>query len=590
MAQTPETTTPKKVKIPSSVSVKRFAEILGLPVTQVITELMKNKILATINEEIDFETASIIAQDLDFITEEDLETAGSGTLTLERLIEICEQEKSSGKTLSTRPAIVTILGHVDHGKTTLLDSIRKTSVAQGEAGGITQRISAYQVKKRGEIITFIDTPGHEAFSGMRQRGVSIADIAVLVVAADDGVRPQTKEVIAYILERKLPVIVAINKIDKLEARADRVKQELAEHNLLVEEWGGNVIAVEISAKSNLNIDKLLENIALLAEMEDFRADRDHDGLAVVLESHLDPQKGPVATALVKTGTLKVGQDILAGSTYGRIRRLEDWSGKNISSAPPSTPITIFGLNSTPNVNDIVQVVSGKTTARLKSREALIGGATSSRKMIGDDNDIQKLNIILKADVQGSLEAIEQILATIHSDEVALEIISTGVGNITESDVKIAETAKALIIGFTVPATPVASRLAEAAHIEIVSFNIIYKLVEDLKNRLSAMLPPEIIRTDLGHLAVLAIFKTGKHDMIVGGRVNHGKIAKNALIEVKRDDEIIGKGKITVLQKDKKPTDEVGSGNECGVTFEGNIKLVIGDTLVVYNEEERKRTL
>jgi translation initiation factor IF-2 len=585
-----ETTEPKKVKIPSSVSVKRFAEILGLPVTQVITELMKNKILATINEEIDFDTASIIAQDLNFITEEDLETAGTGALTLERLFEICSQEKASGKTLPTRPAIVTILGHVDHGKTTLLDTIRKASVASGEAGGITQRISAYQVKKRGQLVTFIDTPGHEAFSGMRQRGVSIADIAVLVVAADDGVRPQTKEVIAYILERKLPVIVAINKVDKPEARPDRVKQELAEHNLLVEEWGGNVIAVEISAKNNINIDKLLENIAVLAEVEDFRSDQTRDGLAVVLESHLDPQKGPVATALVKTGTLKVGQDILVGSAYGRIRRLEDWSGKTITSALPATPITLFGLNTTPNVNDIVQVVSGKTTARMKSKEALLGGIAHTRKANNDDGDIKKLPVILKADVQGSLEAIEQILETIHSDEVALEIISTGVGNITESDVKIAQTSGALIVGFTVTATPVAGRMAEANKIEIISFNIIYKLVENLKDRLSSMLAPEIIRTDLGHLAVLAIFKTGKRDMIIGGRVNHGKIAKNALIEVKREGEIIGTGKIVVLQKDKKPTDEVGSGNECGVTFEGNIKLAVGDTLIAYTEEERKRSL
>lgn len=590
MSSTPAPENPI-VKIPSSVSVKRFAEILGLPATQIITELLKNKILATINEEIDFETASIIAQDLGFITEEDLETRGEGVLTLERVLEICAQEKASGKTLPKRPPVVTILGHVDHGKTTLLDTIRKANVAAGEAGGITQAISAYQVKKRGELITFIDTPGHEAFSGMRQRGVSIADIAILVVAADDGIRPQTEEVIAYIKERKLPVIVAINKIDKPEARPDRVKQELAERELLVEEWGGSVIACEISAKQNTGIDKLLDNVAALAEVEDFRADRTRDGLAVVLESHLDPQKGAIAIALVKTGTLKVGQDIAVGQAYGRIRRMEDWSEKSIPTALPSTPVTLFGLNATPNTNDIVQVVSDKVVARTKSREASAdAGPTVKRIETEEGTEIRKLSVILKADVQGSIEAIGQILDTIPSDEVSLDIVGSGVGNITESDVKLAESTGSLILGFSVTPTPVASRLAESSHIEILTFNIIYKLVESVKDRMADLLPPETIRTDLGTLSVLAIFKTGKRDMIVGGRVTNGKIAKGARIDVRRDGEVIGQGKLDVLQQNKKPTDEVGSGNECGVTFEGSTKIAVGDTLLVYTEETKKRTL
>ena len=377
--ETPQTPAPKLVKIPSSVSVKKLADIFGVPAATVIMELMKNKILATINEEIDFETASIIAQDMGFETEEDLETGESETFTLERLIEICSQEKASGKMLDKRPAIVTILGHVDHGKTTLLDTIRKTNVAGKEAGGITQAMNAYQVKKRSEIITFIDTPGHEAFSSMRERGVALADIAILVVAADDGVRPQTKEVINYIKDHQLPAIVAINKVDKPEANIPRVKQELADHGILIEEWGGNFPAVEISAKHNKNIDKLLENIILVAEVNDFRADAKRDGLAVVLESHLDPQKGPVAIALVKTGTIKVGQDISVGAAYGRVRRLEDYAGKNISNAAPSTPIQIYGLSITPSTNDVVQVVSSKIAARLKSRERMIGG-TSKKEL------------------------------------------------------------------------------------------------------------------------------------------------------------------------------------------------------------------
>lgn len=581
---------PKTVKLPSRVSVKKLAELLGMPVAQVITVLMKNGILATINEEVDFETSSIIAQDLGFITEEDLETGGEGTLTLERLLEICAQEKASGKTLQERPPVVTILGHVDHGKTTLLDTIRKTSVAAGEAGGITQAISAYQVKKKGKQITFIDTPGHEAFSGMRQRGVSIADIAILVVAADDGVRPQTEEVISYLKDRKLPVIVAINKVDKPEANPARVKQELAERELLVEEWGGKVIAVEVSAKQNIGIDKLLDNILVVAEVEDFRADRDRDGLAVVLEAHLDPQKGPVATALVKTGTLKVGQDVTVGSAYGRLRRIEDFAGRSVEAALPSSPAILYGLNQAPNTNDVIQVVSGKIAARNRSKEALLGAQGAKQKKDSGSEDVKKLRIILKADVQGSLEAVEQILATLPSGEVQYETIGMGVGSVTESDVKLAETAQAIIYCFNVNATPVAARLAENAKVEIQSFNIIYKLVEAVKDRLSSMLPPEIIRTDLGRLSVLAIFKTGKRDMIVGGRVSEGKLVKGARLEVKRDGEIIGEGRLAVLQQNKKPTDEVGSGNECGLTFEGPVKIAEGDALICFQVEEKKRTL
>ena len=591
MNESPQISAERKiVKIPSSVSVKRLAEIFGMPVSAVIMELMKNKILATINEEIDFETASIIAQDLGFETEEDLETDESGSFTLERLLEVCAQEKTSGKTLDERPAVVTILGHVDHGKTTLLDTIRKTNVAGKEAGGITQAMSAYQVKKRGKLITFIDTPGHEAFSSMRERGVALADIAILVVAADDGVRPQTKEVISYLKEHELPTIVAINKVDKPEANIPRVKQELADHGILIEEWGGNVPTVEISAKQGKNIDKLLENILLVAEIGDFRSDAKRDGLAIVLESHLHPQKGPVAVALVKTGTLKVGHDITVGACHGRIRRLEDFAGKSIVTASPSTPAQIYGLNSAPNTNDVVQVVSGKIAARLKSRERMIGASGKKGLQTIQEDGIRQFPLVVKADVHGSLEALDQIFGTIHSDEIALDIVSQGVGAITESDVKMAESAGAIIVGFNVHPTPVASRMAETAKVDIQSFNIIYKLIEYVKERLSALLPPEVIRTDLGTLSVLAVFKTGKHDMIVGGRVNNGKIAKGSQIEIKRDEEIIGTGRLAMLQQNKKPTDEVGSGNECGLTIETPIKIKAGDTLLSFTIEEKRRTL
>ncbi|HAS00052.1 MAG: Translation initiation factor IF-2 [Candidatus Moranbacteria bacterium GW2011_GWC2_37_73] len=587
----------KIVKVPTSITVKKFSELLALPVSQVITELLKNNILATINEEIDFDTATIIAQDLGFETEADLVVLDSETITVEKLIEICKKEKESGKNLRSRPAVVTILGHVDHGKTTLLDTIRKASVAAKEAGGITQHISAYQVKKKGQLITFIDTPGHEAFSGMRERGVSIADIAVLVVAADDGVRPQTKEVIEYLKEKKIPTVVAINKIDKPDANPQRVKQELADNGIIIEQWGGDVMAAEISAKQNIGIDDLLENILLVAEVEDFKADDKRDGFAIVLESNLDPQKGPVATILVKTGTLKVGQDVTAGTAYGRIRKIEDFTGRNLLTAGPSTPVTLMGLNSTPNTNDVLQVVSGKSIARLKSKE-FSGGlierkekVTSQKLMrIMEEDKIQKLNIVLKADVQGSLEAIEQIISTIKTDEVIINIVESEVGNITESDVKVSAPSQAVIFGFNVETTPVAKRLAEGSEVKIKTFKIIYELVEEVKKMVIDMLPPEIVRTDLGMVNVLAIFKTGKRDMIVGGRVTDGKITKGAQIEIRRDGEIIGKGKLEQLQQDKKVTAEVGKGNECGIVFEGDTKIKAGDTLLAFTEEEKKRTL
>lgn len=580
----------KPVPIPATVTVKDFSIALDLPVTQVIAELMKNGVLATINEEIDFDTASIIAAELGFEAVEAVESGDKEKpLDLEGLLEICDKEKASDKRLPGRPPIVTILGHVDHGKTTLLDTIRKTSVASGEEGGITQHLGSYQVKKRGKLVTFIDTPGHEAFSAMRKRGVSIADIAILVVAADDGVKKQTKEVIEYLKDRGLPVIVAINKIDKPDANIQKIKQELGDHGILIEEWGGKVLCSEISAKQNIGIDKLLDNILLVAEVEEFSADPKRGGLAIVLESHLDNQKGPVATTLVRTGTLKVGQDVIAGGVFGRIRRMEDYSGRSIESAGPSSPAIIYGFNETPKVNDIVSVASGKAAARARSEQAQTTVKTMRKKSEGDDGT-KTLRYVVKADVEGSLEAIQQILGTIVHEEVSLEEVSSGVGAITESDVKMAGSADAVIFGFNEEPTAVARRMAEKAGIPIETFGIIYQLVDRVKSRLSDLLPPETVRTDFGTLSVLAVFKTGKRDQIIGGRVGNGKVVKGALVEIRRDKEIIGKGVIANLQQNKQDAKEVGKGNECGVVFEGNEKVREGDTLLVYGEETRKRTL
>lgn len=587
----------KKISLPQIITVKKFSDLLSLPVGIIITELMKNGILASINESIDFETASIIAQDLGYGVEE--ETAQSKeAMTLENLVEILKKERESGENLKSRPPVVTILGHVDHGKTTLLDTIRKSNVAAKESGGITQHITAYQVKKKGQLITFIDTPGHEAFSAMRERGVSLADIAVLVVAADDGVRPQTKEVIEYLLAKKIPTVVAINKIDKPEANIQRVKQDLADNGILLEEWGGQILSSKISARQNIGIDDLLENILLLTEMEDFKADYKRNSLGVVLESHLDPQKGPVATVLVKTGILKEGQDITVGKTFGRVRRIEDFRGNRIPEAIPSTPVSIIGLHDTPNSNDIVQVISGKMDSRMRhgtrSMAGLLAGENKTNaqtifKTIADEK-IKKLNIILKSDVQGSLEAIEQILGEIKSEEVAIDYISTGVGNITESDVRFADSAKAAIFGFNVETTSVANRMAQNAKVEIKNYKVIYELVEEIKKRLIALLPQEFERTDFGKLKVLAIFKTGKNDMIVGGRVASGHIVQGSKVEISRDDNPIGRGIISNLQENKVNVDEVTSGKECGITFIGDTKIKVGDTIVSYKEEEKKKTL
>ncbi|PIP26980.1 MAG: translation initiation factor IF-2 [Candidatus Moranbacteria bacterium CG23_combo_of_CG06-09_8_20_14_all_39_10] len=589
--------TNKKVLLPAAVTVKKLSELLGLSIGTIITELMKNGILATINERIDFETASIIAQDLGYEVQEEVIEAGE-KMTLEKLIEQMQKEGKSGEVLQSRPPVVTILGHVDHGKTTLLDTIRKTSVAARESGGITQHISAYQAKRKGQMITFVDTPGHEAFSAMRERGVSIADIAVLVVAADDGVRPQTSEVIEYLLAKKIPTLVAINKVDKPEANIQRVKQELAEKSILVEDWGGQVLCCEVSAKQNIGIDELLENILLIAEVEDFKSDFKRDALGVVLESHLDPKKGPVATILIKTGTLKEGQDIIAGSAHGRVRRMEDFAGKRLLEAGPSTPISLIGLNTTSNTNDILQVVSGKALARVEALRAADSGPTGMTgelnaqkiyKTIADEK-IKKLNIILKSDVRGSIEAIQQILSEIDSSEVAVSYISIGVGNITESDVRMGQNSNSIVFGFNVETTPVAKRMAEASKVEIKNYKIIYELVTDIKNRLIEMLPLSIERTDLGKMNVLAIFKTGKKDMIVGGKVISGKIAKGCLIEVMRGDNVIGKGKLANLQQNKVAVDEVVKNNECGITFDGETKIKEDDTLVCYTEEVKKKTL
>ncbi len=582
------------IKLPLKIRVGDLASALNVAVPDLIKVMMSNGIVANVNELIDYDIAAIIAEEFEIQTELDHQLVDDQEeLAIDQLSELLQAEKENSKNLKPRPPIVTVLGHVDHGKTTLLDTLKKTKLAEKEAGGITQHISSYQVKENDKLITFIDTPGHEAFQAMRERGASVADIAVLVVAADDGVKPQTKEVIKFLLEKKIPTVVAINKIDKPTANVNKVKQELAENSLLLEGYGGDVPFNEISAKNNIGLDKLLETILLLADINELTADYDRKALGVVLEAKKDPQRGALANVIIKTGTLKVGQDISIGSISGRIRKIEDYAGNPISKAPPSMPVTIYGLPEVPRSNEIMQVLDGKQ----KKRQHAYNTETTNKNLdatsiISNINAslLNKYSIILKADTQGSLEAIEQVLQTIQSDEIILKIIQKGVGPITEKDIQTAQSGEAVLYGFNVFPTQSASSLAEKVGTPIKTFNIIYELIEDVKTEMSNRLEPEIKRTDLGRLKVLAIFKNMKKSMIVGGKVMNGKIVKGEFLEILRDKEVVGSGKLVQLQHNKEDVAEVKENFECGLTFEGSAKIEVGDTLLCYKEEEVARKI
>lgn len=582
------------IKLPLKITVGDLAEKFDIAVTKLIKIMMSNGIMANVNELVDYDIAAIIAEELEIKTELDHQAIdASEDLVADKLTELLKAEQENSKNLTSRPPIVTILGHVDHGKTTLLDTLKKTKLADKEAGGITQHISSYQVEEKGKLITFIDTPGHEAFQAMRERGASVADIAILVVAADDGVRPQTKEVIKFLAEKKIPTIVAINKIDKQNADTNRVKQELAENELLVEGYGGDTPFAEISAKNNKNLDKLLDTILLVADINELTADYNRNALGVVLEAKKDPQKGPLANIIIKTGTLKIGQDVLIGNTKGRIRKIEDYSGTSIAKALPSMPITIYGLSQIPNSNEILQIIDTKTKQKSKLLNKKQEPRDLSSSIIIDNINaslVNKYSIILKADTQGSLEAIEQVLKTIRSDEIILKIIQAGVGPITEKDIQTAQSGQATVYGFNVYPTQSATQLAKKVEISTKIYNVIYELIENVKEEMSTRLTPEIKRTDLGRLKILAIFKNMKKSMIVGGKVINGKIVKGEQIEVLRNKQPLGKGKLVQLQQNKEETNEVKENFECGLTFEGTEKIEIGDILLSFKEEEIKRKI
>ncbi|MBI5530733.1 MAG: translation initiation factor IF-2 [Candidatus Doudnabacteria bacterium] len=580
----------KKIKLPSFIKVRDFSDILKLPVTTVIKELIKNGIMATINEEVDFDTASIVAQDLGF----EVEVEADKTVTefgLGFLQDVLKSEKEEN--LKQRPPIVAIMGHVDHGKTTLLDTIRKTKVAEGESGGITQHIGAYQIKKNGKFITFLDTPGHEAFSEMRARGANVTDIIVLVVAADDGVRPQTVEVVNRAKFTNTPMIVAINKVDKPDANIMRVKQELSGIGVLTEEWGGKTIAVEISAKQNKGIDNLLEMILLTAEIENFRANPSGKTIGTIIESKISQGKGATASVIIQNGTLKVGDIIAAGAAFGRIRSLEDETGKKLKEALPSMPVQISGFSEVPKAGDILQTTAdldaAKQIAVTVQKKNQSHRMASKQGIVGDIAN-KTLNLIIKTDVGGSLEAIKQSIAKLKNDEVKINILSEGVGEVNESDILLGANSKASVIAFRTKVNPKAANLAKQQKVVVDSYEVIYELLEDITSAVIKMFTPELEKISNGKAKVLAIFRTEKGQMIIGGKVEEGELKKNSQIMILRAGAELGRAEIMELQQSKVGAKTIGRNEEFGIKLKTPIKILEGDVLESFEEKIKQKTL
>lgn len=587
----PSTAVPKEVTLPKVLSVKDLALKLNLDVTVVMKKLIQNGVMATINEEIDYDTAAIVAGDLGFNVSETAETTtrlGLGYVA----DELKKEQAEKPAEFIIRPPIVAIMGHVDHGKTTLLDMIRSTKVVDTESGGITQHIGAYQVNRNGKLITFLDTPGHEAFAAMRARGANVTDIIVLVVAADDGVKPQTIEVINRAKLTATPMIVAINKVDRPDANIERVKKELADYGVLVEEWGGTTPVAKISALSGAGVDELLDLILLQAEVMDLKANPSGAALGTVIESHLSRTLGSVATVVIQNGTLNLSDFVAMGRSFGKVRSMMDARGAKIKSAGPSFAVQITGLSDVPSAGDVLKTYP--TADEAKAYASSIIKSERARKMAGSQKQMnltgKDLNLILKVDVLGSLEAINEALAKLKNTEVKLNILEEGAGEITENDVLRAASANAVIIGFHTRLNVQAAKLAQTKNVVVQQYDIIYELIEDLTRQVVEMLTPEVLRTELGRVKILAIFRTEKDKMIIGGNVAEGKIKDNSQFEIKRGDDIKGKGQVLELQQNKIKAGEVLRGSEFGSSVKTSDKIEVGDVLIVFEETVRKKTL
>lgn len=582
------------ITVIAPITVKDFADQLGVSVSTVITKLIGLGVMANQNQSIDEDTCILLADELGI--EIDIEEP--------KLDESIEEEygllkKDKERDLKTRPPVVTVMGHVDHGKTSLLDSIKKTHVTQSEAGGITQHIGAYTVNLAGKKITFLDTPGHEAFTSMRLRGAQTTDIAVLVVAADDGVMPQTIEAISHARSAEVPIIVAITKIDKPEANPERVKQELMNENLLAEEWGGDTIVVGVSSKTGEGIDELLEMILLVAEMRELKANPNRRAIGTIIEANLDKAKGPMATILIKNGTLRFGDSIVSGVCSGRIRAMQDDKGKQVKKAGPSMPVVVLGLNEVPNAGDTIYAVNDDKTAKAiadKNAEITREKRLSQTTKISLDNlfekiseeDVKELNIVVKADVKGSVEALNQSLLKLSTDEVKISIIHSGVGGINESDVTLASASNAIVIGFNVRPNINAIELAKAEDVEIRTYRVIYEIINDIEQAAKGMLDPDIVEEILGRCEIRQTFKLPNNQMVAGVYVLNGKILRNSKVKVLRDDVVIHEGDIASLKRFKDDTKELATGFEGGLVIDGFNDIKEGDLLESYVLKEVKR--
>ncbi len=578
----------KKIEISSTVTVRDLAQIMQTSPIDVIKALMSNGVMASINQPIDFDTAAIVASEMGFeaipespkVIEQDL-----GEIPQWRKVIAREAEEN----LAARPPVVTILGHVDHGKTTLLDAIRETNVAEGEVGGITQHIGAYQAEHNGHLITFLDTPGHAAFTAMRARGAQGADLVVLVVAADDGVMPQTKEAIAHAKAAKVPIIVAMNKIDKNNADPERVKQQLAEAGLVPDDWDGDTIVVPLSAKRREGLDDLLEAIVLVSDNMDIRANPDGQVIGTVIEAELDKAKGPMATLLVQNGSLEVGNVVVVGQAFGRLKALFDFRGRRIRKAGPSTPVSVMGLSAVPQAGDIFRVVPSEKEARLIVAESsqADGKVISTTKaqitleQLYDQykaGEVHELRLIIKADVQGSVEPIMSSLKDLCTDELTVNILHAETGNITENDVMLAAASKAVIIGFSVQADVSARRLAEKEGVSIRLYDIIYRMIEDIEKALSGMLEPVEKETVLGHAEVRRVFRISKLGNIAGCYVVDGEIRRNARGKILRNGEVVAISEISSIKHLQEDVREIRQGFECGIALRNFSEFMEGDRI------------
>jgi len=575
------------IEIPNSIGVRQLADLLQVSAVDIIKQLMRNGIFANINQIINYEAAAAVAAA--FGHEARLKSAAATSVSKRYRP---QAEEVSG--LKPRPPVVTIMGHVDHGKTRLLDAIRQTNVMDKEAGGITQHIGAYQVEVNGQRITFLDTPGHEAFTAMRARGAQVTDITVLVVAADDGVMPQTLEAIDHARAAGVPIVVAINKIDKPEANPELVKRQLADAGLLIEEWQGDVVCVPISAKEKIGIPELLENILLVAEMEELKADPSRPALGVVIEAKLDKTMGPMATVLIQNGTLKLGDTVVVGTTWGRVRAMLNDTGKRVRKAETAMPVKILGLDDVPQAGDTLAAVAGEHQARALIQKHL--EQRQQARAVSLDNlydqittgRVKELNVILKVDVQGSIEPIRSSLERLSTEEVKVRIIHSGSGNITESDIMLAVASKGLVIGFGIGVEAGAKRLADVESVDIRTYNVIYNLVDDVGKALKGLLEPRYVEVIEGRAEVKALFPSGKKGQVAGVFVSEGKISRGAAIRVRRGQQIVSESEVSSLRRFKEGVNEVAAGFECGVGVKDFNDFQIGDILEVFRREQSKR--